>query len=88
MEHINTLMKCGHYSTAKTKNRQPYCLICDCCESSEVKDLKKLTNRLAKCWCCGKIRESSCDLPFFEPKEKFNPKSDYDSYYCGCGGWD
>jgi hypothetical protein len=41
------------------------------------------TVRTAKCGC-GMLSESNPKLPFF----KLQPQSDYDSYYCGCMGWD
>lgn len=82
------LMECGHIGYAETKDGKPYCPICDCDKVVDDDFKVDLTGRKAKCWHCGNIVDSSYKLPFFEPKEKFNPKSEYDSYYCGCGGWD
>ena len=33
---------------------------------------------------CHCITDSDSNLPFFNHK----PNSEYDDYYCGCGGWD
>lgn len=81
------LMKCGHIGYATDKNNKPYCLICNCDKIAEDEKID-LKDRTASCYLCGKIAKSSYDLPFFEPKELFNPKSKHDSYYCGCGGWE
>lgn len=83
-----TLMKCKHIGYGETIDGKPYCLICDCEEVAQENEIIDLTNRKARCWCCGKITESSYSLPFFQLKETFNPKADYDSYYCTCGGLD
>ena len=76
------LMKCGHIANAETNDGKPYCVICDCFEIAETE--LNFVGRKAKCYWCGKITESNETLPFFESK----PNEDYDSYYCGCGGWD
>ena len=79
------MMECGHIVNSVSVingEKKPYCIICGC---STVKNNKPvLTNRKAKCIWCGQIRESNETLPFFEYKQN----SDFDSYYCGCGGWD
>lgn len=89
------LMKCGHASQAVDEKGRPACVICMCTEvETKVPDL---TGRKARCSyfsqtfmhngrrvkCTGETnsRES---LPFFEHK----PNSKYDTYYCGCWGWD
>ena len=76
------MMKCGHRANATTADGKPFCLICDCYEVEEKKpDLK---GRKAKCSYCGRIEDSKTTLPFF----KTQPNEKYDSYYCGCEGWD
>lgn len=75
------LMKCGHTANAETFSGQPCCVICGCTEIVERPSLK---GRKAKCAYCGKIKDSDYNLPFFE----YRPDREYDSYYCGCGGWD
>lgn len=77
-----TLMKCGHVANGKTFDGKPICVICNCVEAAETKP--NPDGRKAKCYWCGKEVESSFNLPFF----KFRPEQEYDSYYCGCGGWD
>jgi hypothetical protein len=80
-------MKCGHAANATDENGNPVCGIC----ISFTKDARQIESKLpdlkgrkAKCDYCKRIKESSFDLPFFEHK----PNDKYDSYYCGCRGWD
>ncbi|MBQ2871606.1 hypothetical protein IJE86_07885 [bacterium] len=82
------IMKCGHIGYGRTAEGKPYCLVCDCEEVADEKDVIDLTGRKAKCSSCGHITNSSWSLPFFSPREEFNQSGEYDSYYCGCGGWD
>ncbi len=46
----------------------------------------KADSLMKKCRCsnCGKIVESSVNLPFFCEY----PNKEYNNYYCGCKGWD
>ncbi len=76
------LMKCGHTANAYDKDNRPCCVICNCFEIAENKP--NIQGRKAKCGQCGRITDSSYDLPFFEYKQD----KDYDEYYCGCYGWD
>lgn len=82
-----TLMKCRHIGYAETSDGRPYCPICDCDQIADESEELDLTNRKAKCPQCGKVVPSSYNLPFFQPRELFNPKSDWDSFYDGCCGW-
>lgn len=75
------LMKCGHTANAETSTGQPCCIICGC---TEIMPKPDLTGRKARCSFCGKEVDSNYNLPFFE----YRKDKDYDSYYCGCGGWD
>lgn len=44
-----------------------------------------LEGRMARCtYNCGSKTQSKWELPFF----KYQPDNEYDSYYCGCFGWD
>lgn len=83
MKMKNVLMKCGHIANAiKVDTNEPYCIICDC---GEVDDKQiDLSERFAKCTECGCIKPSNNNLPFF----KYCPEKEYDSFYCGCCGWD
>lgn len=61
--------------------KRPYCAIHDC---SKIADKKPdLTGRIARCFQCGNERPSSFNIAFFS----YNENSKYDSYYCGCRGW-
>lgn len=80
MDVQNILMKCGHTALA-TYDDKPVCPICNCHEIAETKP--DLTGRTAKCFYCGKEQPSG-NLPFF----KYQPEQEFDSYYCGCEGWD
>lgn len=75
-------MKCGHIANATTDTGKPCCAICNCHEIDNK--TFNLVGRKAKCSWCGHIEDSNANLPFFQSK----PNSNYDSYYCGCGGWD
>ena len=76
------LMKCGHVANSETTDGKPFCVVCGCYDLADNQPI--LRNRKAKCYWCEKEVESSFNLPFF----KFRPEQEYDSYYCGCGGWD
>ncbi len=76
------LMKCGHIANAYDKDNKPCCAICNCFEIAESKP--NIQGRKAKCRQCGRITDSDYNLPFFE----YRKNSEYDSYYCGCYGWD
>lgn len=83
------LMKCGHTANATIEDR-PCCAICvGLTPDAEIVDEKliDLTGRKAKCsqhrFADGGIVDSDLRLAFF----KHNPDAEYDSYYCGCWGW-
>lgn len=80
------LMKCGHSSNA-TRDGKPCCVICagiipGAYEIAEIQP--DLTGRKAKCASCGKTKDSSINLPFFE----YRPNCEFDDFYDGCRGWD
>ena len=77
------LMKCGHIANATCEDK-PCCVICTCFEVDKKINDDFLNNRTAKCTTCGKESKSKVKLPFFE----YLPNKDFDSYYCGCWGWD
>lgn len=80
------LMKCGHTANAVDQDNNPVCVICNCREIARTNSAMKelLIRRKARCFECGRIEDSNLNLAFFE----YKPLSDYDSYYCGCYGWD
>mgnify|MGYP007049958236 FL=1 len=76
------LMDCGHVVYTQKDYQKPYCAICDCAKVlSKEPDLH---GRIAKCCYCSREKASNFSLPFF----KYNEGKEYDSYYCGCEGWD
>jgi hypothetical protein len=79
------LMKCGHAANA-TCDGKPACAICACTEVADT--IPDLTGRKARCGYygthCHSETPSSMKLPFFE----YRPDKEYDTYYCGCYGWD
>lgn len=91
------LMECGHVAQAQDRERKPVCAIClgtrNDSKSRIVRkeiDLDKpgseregLEGRKARCSDCGKVVDSSWNLPFFA----YNPEREYDSFYDGCYGW-
>jgi hypothetical protein len=83
---INPLMKCGHTAQAMMGSK-PVCVVCYGIVdgANEIDDTPPdLTGRFAKCFQCGKTRESDYKLAFFQHR----PDCEYDSYYSGCRGWD
>lgn len=82
------LTKCGHIAIA-TLYDKPCCIFCTgptsrLIDREILEDTDGLEGRKAKCYWCNKVTESKWTLPFFE----YKPKHFFDSYYCGCGGWD
>lgn len=78
----DVLMKCGHTAMARDDKGNPVCPICMCIEIANAKP--NLEGRKARCSYCGYETPSKVSLPFFE----YLPNEKYDSYYCGCRGWD
>jgi hypothetical protein len=82
---MEVLMKCGHTAQGIERlTQKPICIICMCNQPAEQKP--DLTGRKARCICykCKSEVDSSFQLPFFE----YRSSNKYDSYYCGCCGWD
>ena len=52
------------------------------CDDFECDD--RLDGREAMCAYCGSREPSAPILAFFQ----YQPDREYDSYYCGCYGWD
>lgn len=82
------LMKCGHVAQGRNWNNDPVCVICaginDDFDQVETAPIN-LTGRMAHCayTTCKSMQESSLSLPFFT----HHPDKQYDTYYCGCLGW-
>lgn len=86
-DNMKYLMKCGHVANAVTEDGKPVCVLCIGIDpkAQEIdKEIPDLTGRKAKCSICGKAKESSFDLPFFD----YRKDRETDEYYCGCFGWD
>lgn len=83
---MNPMMKCGHAANATSKRDGevdlPCCAICVCFVVAEKQP--DLTGRQARCSCFRKEPSDPQKLAFFEHR----PESEFDSYYCGCNGWD
>jgi hypothetical protein len=79
------MMKCGHASQG-TMDGKPACIACYGINpgATEVERAEPdLAGREARCFC-GNTQPSSVKLAFF----RRYPDSPYDSFYCGCRGWD
>ena len=88
------LMKCGCVSTGVCTARNgikydppiPICITHDCSVIEENKP--SLSGRKSRCSYygshCHSEFDSSYNLAFF----KYKPESAFDTYYCGCFGWD
>lgn len=82
------LMKCGCVSQAVRPNGDPVCTShMNLTPDAEIvaATVPDFGNRQAKCPYCGEFADSKNyeRLPFFEHR----PDKSYDSYYCGCRGW-
>lgn len=85
------LMKCGHVGNARDEHGSVCCAICAGIKPEAFQIDKHcsgndgLEGRTATClYNCGSKTQSKWELPFF----KYQPDKEYDSYYCGCFGWD
>lgn len=85
----DVLMACGcrahgthPQSHGKYPPNHPSCVVHMCCDFAATPDL---TGRRARCEYGGhRETDSSLSLAFFV----YQPDQPYDSYYCGCMGWD
>ena len=78
-------MKCGCVANA-TCNGKPICAIHAGLtpDAAIVSDTQPdLTGRKARCPDCKGTVNSSFDLAFFA----YRPEREFDSFYCGCRGW-
>lgn len=88
------LMECGHVASAHDTAGHPYCAAClgiyrgAHVVVKQVEGTEGLEGRKAQCYGHkgGEIKlvDSKWGLPFF----RYMPHEQYDSYYCGCWGWD
>jgi len=75
------LMKCGCIAQGKTSNDKSICITH--MEKIPMEDPPDLSERVARCEQKCKSVQSSPDLPFFV----YQPDREFDTYYCGCRGW-
>lgn len=80
------MMKCGHAANATNGEGKPVCVICIGIKPGaiEVDTTPSLAGRQAQCVYDKTICPSDSELPFFES----TPDKPFDSFYCGCRGWD
>lgn len=85
MEKIMLKCKCMANMLREMPNgdRIPTC-IHGTLEQIETPDLSKRKARCSYYSSCKQEVSSMGNLAFFE----YKPHKDYDSYYCGCWGWD
>jgi len=84
---MHPIMECGHAANAIDSQGRPVCVICALIRDgwNKVADPQPdLSGRQAQCAMCGKVAPSDGELAFFE----YRPDEEFDSYYCGCEGWD
>lgn len=79
------ILRCGCAANATDQNGKPSCAVHVGLTDTEVEPIQPdLTGRMAKCEYCKRTKPSSTELAFFS----HHPDIEYDSYYCGCRGWD
>jgi len=75
------LLTCGHTSNSVDFLGQPACALCG--HSKPAAEPPSLVGRIARCHYGDKNCQSDYGLPFF----KLELDNDFDSFYCGCKGW-
>lgn len=100
---VPPIMRCGHAATGRVDG-QFVCAACIGLNRGATQPMDpqpNLEGRRARCrdygsgspsctrWSCGDRvcrceRPSSPALPFFQ----YHPDREFDSFYCGCWGWD
>lgn len=78
------MMECGHSAQGFDAKGEPVCLACVGLRpgARTVVSAPNLEGRKAKC-CSREPVASSVNLAFF----RHDPSKEFDSYYCGHGGW-
>ena len=78
------VMGCGHSAQGATEGGAPVCVICAPSPEAYVvaSVVPVLVGREARC-TCGVCVPSRVGLAFFKVCD-----SEFDSFYCGCRGWD
>lgn len=81
------MMACGHSANAIDGNHNPCCAICigTTPKATQIVEMPNLQGRKSKCvYGDHAIIDSSTNSAFFE----HHPDKEYDTFYCGCRGWD
>lgn len=86
---MTEMMGCGHAANATDGEGKPLCVTCYGIVpgAGDVVKTPDLTGREARCSYfsrCGTVAPSHTGMPFFGHR----PKAKFDSFYCGCRGWD
>jgi hypothetical protein len=93
MDIKKPMMQCGHRANATQTqpdgSKLNVCVICigDPGADRVMEEEPDLTGRIARCAyirSCKSEKPSTDKLAFFEHK----PGAEFDTYYCGCMGWD
>lgn len=88
------MMKCGHSANAqrvhKDGTKTPSCAICAGLtpDAEIVVPTPDLTLRRARCSYYGSKCHSEADTSLRLAFLELTPDRPFDSYYCGCYGWD
>lgn len=81
-------LACGCLSNAIDQDNNPACSTHDGLMDTSPAELPDLMDRKAVCtqhkFTPKKVVDSVITLPFFQ----YRPDMQFDSYYCGCWGWD
>lgn len=75
------LLKCGCVACAINGDGKPCCIEHNCVEIDN--NMPDLNGRKAKCVYGNKVVDSKYTLAFF----KLRLDKEFDSFYCGCYGW-
>jgi hypothetical protein len=85
MNKQTSLMKCGCSASSKIKIDGCWVDACGTHNCTEkVENPPSLNGRKAKCGYGDTVVNSNYNLAFF----KHSPNEEYDTFYCGCYGWD
>lgn len=95
------MMKCGHRAQGHNGYGEPVCVVCfglfpgakEVMPDDEVKE--RIEGRMMRCsyrsTSTGKPCENHANPRPSDPRAAFfssDPDADFDTYYCGCWGWD
>jgi len=79
-------MECGHIANGVTPNGTRVCVSCYGATPKATRVamvVPSIAGRIARCTYCKRETPSKYTLAFFTPR----PTEEFDTYYCGCRGW-